>query len=182
VLLSDYALQVRLIFALIVAGKTAKFAGDKTSQLLGYAQEGESPFEMLQRLAEKNLLRHALETVKTGNYSKLKTAFEHLPRRKLDLRTCTPDELESVPGIGPKTSRFFILWTRPNAEYAALDVHILRWLRALGYLAPWVTPNTPRAYRRWEQVFLKEAASRKMKPAALDAEIWGAGERGEVIP
>lgn len=172
-------LQARLIYALIVAGKSATFADKKTRELLKYAKKKELPFEMLARLAEGNLLGHALTTAKTGNYYKLNAAFRDIARMRcqLDLDACGPEELERISGVGPKTSRFFIMWTRGKGNYAALDTHVLRWLRAQGYLAPWATPTTFKSYAKWEKVFLGEAAKRNMEPAKLDAQIWEEGSR-----
>jgi len=47
----------------------------------------------------------------------------------MDLRSCTTADLESIMGVGPKTSRFFILHSRPNEKMVVLDVHLLRYLR-----------------------------------------------------
>jgi thermostable 8-oxoguanine DNA glycosylase len=85
-------------------------------------------------------------------------------------------EGRKIHGIGPKTSRFFILWTRPHERYAALDVHILRWLRGLGHNAPRSTPNG-RKYGELEKIFLSEADKRGLSPGELDAQVWEAGRR-----
>ena len=170
-------LQAKLIYALIVAGKSARFADEKTRALLEHRHPGELPFDMLGRLNVAMKLWDTLHEVRTGNYRKLEKAFQYLDNSDLDLVTCTPQQLEFIPGVGPKTSRFFILWTRPDAECAALDVHILRWLRSLGYLAPFTTPQNGETYRHWERVFLKEAQDRGMKPSKLDAQVWEAGAK-----
>jgi hypothetical protein len=170
-------LQAKLIYALIVAGKSAKFADEKTRALLGHRRCDELPFDMLDRLNREMKLWDVLQKVRTGNYRKLERAFQYLDNSDLDLAACTPQQLEFIPGVGPKTSRFFILWTRPDAECAALDVHILRWLRTLGYLAPFATPQDGETYGRWERVFLREAQERGMKPAKLDAQVWEAGAK-----
>ena len=47
----------------------------------------------------------------------------------LDLRTCTIADLEAIKGIGPKTSRFFMLHSRPDQEMVVLDVHLLRYCK-----------------------------------------------------
>jgi thermostable 8-oxoguanine DNA glycosylase len=170
-------LQAKLIYALIVAGKSAKFADEKTRALMEYRHSDELPFDMLLRLRMEMKLWDALKAVRTGNYRKMERALQYLSESDLELTTCTPQQLEFIPGVGPKTSRFFILWTRPDAECAALDVHILRWLRTLGYLAPFSTPQDGETYGWWERVFLKEAQERGMKPSKLDAQVWEAGAK-----
>jgi thermostable 8-oxoguanine DNA glycosylase len=79
--------------------------------------------------------------------------------------------LEQIYGIGPKTSRFFILWTRPNASFAALDRHILRWLREKGYQVS-KTPPTGKRYCELENIFLEEARQLNKSARQLDSEIW----------
>lgn len=176
-------LQSRLIYAMIVAGKSAAFADKATKAFLSHRRADELPFEMVVRTIQLDTLDRDLRRARTGNYTKLKGALTWIAvhGHEMDLSKATPEELEFIPGVGPKTSRFFILWTRPDARYAALDVHILRWLRAEGYLAPWTTPGDQEKYRHWEQVFLAEADKRGLTPAVLDAQIWEAGAK-QVMP
>ena len=82
-----------------------------------------------------------------------------------------PEELEEIHGIGPKTSRFFIMWTRPGANYAALDTHILKWLALRGHKVPKSTPSGKK-YKEIEKIFLREAAELGMSPQELDTIIW----------
>jgi hypothetical protein len=93
----------------------------------------------------------------------------------LDIATCTVEQLEDVHGIGKKTSRFFVMYTRPGKHrYAILDVHILDWLRSQGYQAPKHTPKATSTYNRLEQEFIREADARGVTPLELDAAIWKA--------
>jgi thermostable 8-oxoguanine DNA glycosylase len=63
----------------------------------------------------------------------------------LDLRTCTIADLEAIKGIGPKTSRFFMLHSRPDQELIVLDIHILRYLkRRFRMKVPKSTPSGKR--------------------------------------
>lgn len=167
--------QLKLIYALIVAGKSARFANDKIAALFHKEPKGCLPFTSIKCWIEQGALRERLEEVGTGNYTKLDKALREIVEANLDLATCTPQELEDLPGIGPKTSRFFILWTRPNEQYAALDVHILRWMREQGYDAPRGTPQSPALYAQLERAFLAEAHKRGMTPRELDLLIWEAG-------
>jgi thermostable 8-oxoguanine DNA glycosylase len=122
-------------------------------------------------------LDRRLREARTGNYGKLARGLRELVDARLDLARCTPAELQRVYGIGPKTSRFWILWTRPGARYAALDVHVLRWLRSLDYQAPASTPANPKLYDQLERAFLAEADRRGLTPRELDFEIWQAGSQ-----
>jgi endonuclease III len=89
----------------------------------------------------------------------------------LDLRTCTAEDLEKIPGIGRKTSRFFLLHSRKNADCACLDVHILRWLQEQGVETTDRTPSSAKEYRRLEQEFLSRVPAGK-SVAEFDLEIW----------
>lgn len=169
-------LQARLIYCLIVAGKSAGFADACTQKLLLSAEPGERPFDLIRRLIAKKRLKKRLKQCKTGNYNKLRRALEELVNIEIDLSSCSAEQLEEIHGIGPKTARFFLLWTRPNALHAALDVHVLRWMRKQGYDAPESTPTGER-YRALEWAFIVEARRRGMRPRELDERIWSQGAK-----
>lgn len=163
-----------LLYACVVAGKSAKFADAVMGRLCLFKQGDETPFEMVRRLGDR--LESVLREVRTGNYGKLARCFRDLAAdEKLDLLTCTPDDLEAFHGIGPKTSRFFIMWIRPEERHAALDVHVLRWLRAQGHDAPESTPSAGPIYDALQAIFLQEAEKRGVSPRQLDFAIWKAG-------
>ena len=117
-------------------------------------------------------LAERLKAAGLGCYNLKGRGFHTITKMGLDLRTCTAEDLERCPGIGLKTSRFFILHTRRAARVACLDTHILRWLSDLGYKAPKVTPNSKKVYRELEAIFLGLARKKRMSPARLDLAIW----------
>jgi hypothetical protein len=134
----------------------------------------ETPIEFLRRRLKDNgidaLLRHA----RTGNYTKLKAfIIEWVSGPPIDLWAVGPQELEELHGVGPKTSRFFIMWTRPGekSRYAALDTHVLKWMRYLGYSVPKSTPSGSK-YAEIEALFLKECDKRHMTAREVDSMIW----------
>lgn len=175
-----FELQARLLYAMIVAGKSAEFANNAITRFLMPMPRAYLPFQWIARMNVEGL-EERLKKAKTGNYTKLARGFKELATAHLDLRKCEPEEMERIFGIGPKTSRFWLLWTRPSAKYAALDVHILRWLRGRGYDAPKATPASSKRYARLETVFLKEAAAVGMTPRELDSKIWEEGARNRSI-
>ena len=180
--MTDQELQLRLLYAVIVAGKSAKFAEQAMARLfVGLGDE--LPFHRIRVWFCNGYLDYRLRMAKVGNYGKVFKAFHQVAFADLDLRTCSPDQLETIHGVGPKTARFFIIWTRPDARVAALDVHILRWLRQLGYDAPSQTPQGKK-YAELEAVFLVEAEKRGMTPRQLDESIWSAGanrDQGQIF-
>ena len=166
-------LEARLIYSLIVAGKSARFAERVLGLFLSGCEEGEDPLGMIARLDAAGRLDSHLRKARMGNYNKMARALRYLIENPIDLATATPEQLERAPGIGPKTSRFFILWTRPGARYAALDVHVLRWLGEHGYDVPRSTPTGER-YAHLERAFLAEADALGLTARQLDARIWDA--------
>lgn len=167
-------LQWHLVYAVLVAGKTAEFAESCCRRMFGH---DELPFDRIKRRGHWTGYRFTsgigwwLREVRTGRYALLERCFAELIQ--LDPATCTVEDLEAIPGIGPKTSRFFLLWTRPGVEFAALDTHVLKWLREQGYDAPKATP-TGRKYQELEKAFLDEARKRGKTARELDEEIWTA--------
>lgn len=165
--LDDRELQARLIFSVVVAGKNAKFARNVIDKLFGKYKK--LPFDVVRQWVKDGSLEKRLRAARSGNYGKLVKCLPKLI--ELDPRTATLEELEQISGIGPKTSRFYHLWIGKNTRCAALDVHILKFLRGLGYDAPKNTP-TGQKYRDLEEVFLAECVKRNTTPNQLDADVW----------
>lgn len=163
-------LEYRLLFAITVAGKSEKFATNAMRSFFACAPD-KGPFEAVRVMEQEKVLGMCIRSARMGNYAKLERAFREVVTAGLDLLKCTPEQMEKVHGIGPKTSRFFILWTRPNVRHAALDTHILKWLRYLGHAAPMSTPSGEK-YSALERAFLAECDARKMTPRDVDAQIW----------
>ena len=170
--LNEKELQEHILFWVCAAGKNGRTAAkccDKFLNLIG-ANEIYLPFTVIQGLP-REILPGLLKNCGIGCYnSKARTMWE-LAHSKLNLKTCTAEDLEEIYGIGMKTSRCFILHSRENARYAGLDTHILKFLRKLGYDAPKSTP-TGKKYLKLESIFLKYADKLGKKPADLDLEIW----------
>ena len=167
-------LQKKFLYCVIVAGKTAEFAKEKLQEWEwgSYVKEGELPFQAIRRLNQNNQLRQSFEESKTGNYTKLTRACQEIIKSDINLKTCDPEELEQIYGVGPKTSRFFVMWTRDDEEYGILDTHILKWLQEQGYDVPDDTPQNKDRYKNIQNIFLNEAKNRKMEPRELDFMIW----------
>ena len=169
--MSAFELEAKLFYSAVVAGKCATFANQCVARWLENVWSEETPFLTAARLDLDGSLEASLRKARTGNYQKLIRVLRIAMLKKIDLSMVSPGELETIPGIGPKTSRFFVVWTRPEERHAVLDVHILRWLAGKGYDVPVHTPSKKR-YAEIEQMFLGEADKAGKTPRELDFEIW----------
>lgn len=171
---TDAELEELILFLVLVAGKQA----NRTAYLLERFLEGnlDRPFDYIRELIKNNSLDSELRKHKTGNYTKTEKAFKQLVDNYSgsDLRKITRDELLKIHGIGLKSASCFLLWTKESAKnsYAALDTHILAFLREeLKLKTPKSTPSK-NEYLKLEKIFLTYARSLKRDAASLDLEIW----------
>jgi thermostable 8-oxoguanine DNA glycosylase len=165
-----YELEEFALFSILVAGKTARVQAEKLDSFLRLCRDlNYTPFQYVQSLVTIELLITVAKAYKLGQYTRVVRAFDDIS--KLDVKTCTIADLESCYGIGPKTARFFILHTRKNQKVAALDTHILKFLKSKGVKK--VPKNTPvgKEYERLEKIFLSMVPKGK-SVAEFDLEIW----------
>ena len=172
-------LEEFLMFAILVAGKTAKTQAEKLDWFLKTARIIKvSPFKWLRYLIdyEDELLKAShlserLKTYKLGQYNRIEKAFRGILQFEGRLDAVTLEELESIEGIGPKTARFFLLHSRPDQKVAALDTHILKFMAEKGYKVPKSTPSKKK-YGQIEKDFLTECEKAGKDVADMDLEIW----------
>lgn len=169
---TDEELETFWLFCGCVAGKTAstqaRLLGGFLENLPG--RPSSTPFERVRRAAMRGELLQAVIDSRLGQYSRL-TRFM-IESLNLDLRNCTVEQLEAIPGCGPKTARMFLMFSRPDQRFAALDTHVLKHLRANGIEAPKTTPPAGKTYRRLELEFLKLADASGMSVADYDLMVW----------
>jgi thermostable 8-oxoguanine DNA glycosylase len=182
---SEIELQEYLLFCACVAGKTspvqAKNLVVQAKKLEDFLYPstllGKTPFEYINHLEASGKLMPRLRYTKLGQYNRLHELFKKIIA--LDVENVDIDELENVPGIGPKTSRFFLLHSRPNQRVAVLDTHILSWLRenTKGISISTSTPQTKSRYNTIEKLFISEADKRNIGIAEFDLHIWNERSR-----
>lgn len=180
--MEEAGLQRKLVYCVVVAGKNAGFASRVVDKLFpkvvprGF--ECHDPFSLIDYWHRHGLLTRKLREAKTGNYLKLSKCLPEVAKLRGRLGSVSVEELQGIHGIGPKTARFFVAWTRPGTRVAVLDVHVLRWLRENGFEGvPKSTPQSGRAYGRWEAVFLRCAEAMGLACWELDQQIWGGRSR-----
>jgi len=166
---SDSELERFALFSIAVAGKTAFIIAKQLEAFLSLGN-GNTPFQRVRDLISRGKLNWALRKARLGKYSILNKAFRQIVN--VDVRNCTVDMLENVHGVGPKTARFFLLHSRKDLRIAALDTHMLHYLRDQGYDAPTSTPSSKKKYAELEQAFISEADKHNMSVADFDLMIW----------
>jgi len=174
-------LEELLLFCVSVAGKSAGVTAAALDEFLA-SHPGKSPFDKIKWLIRDGALSAAIRASRLGKHTRLTRAFAELVEAGLDLTACTCDQLEAIHGIGPKTSRFFIVHTRPGEQLAVLDTHILRYMRSLGYEdIPDSTPTGGR-YLQIEQDFIALARREGRDIAEFDLWIWRQYARPAATP
>ena len=170
-----YEKEYFLIFSIIVAGRNAKMALEKAWRLLEFTWGEETPFDLIKHYIDHNTLAQKLKSLKIGQYTRIEKALKDIIN--LNVETCSLEDLLACHGVGNKTSRFFLLNTRKNANYAVLDTHVLKWLNSLfgnWMNVPKSTPTSGSRYALWEykaiQAMKKEYPERTL--AQADFEIW----------
>ena len=147
---SDFELEAFAIMCVCVAGKNAVQQAKKLEALLLQCPHDKLPLEWL-TLGSVVRTKEWLEFVKMGQYTRIAKAIHDLA--KLDLRTCTIDELAECHGIKYKTASFFVLHSRPNAKAVVLDTHVLKWLGHFVWPdeVPSSVPGSKKVYTKWAE-------------------------------
>jgi hypothetical protein len=178
---SPEELEELLLFCAFLGRHSAGDTADHLHSFLTTVHQGKhlmtfQPFEGLRRLGHRDGLAAELKNHSLWSHQKNARTIAALIECGLDLRTCTVEELEEIPGITPSAARLFLIHSRDKQPYACLDGAVLRYLSWQGIDAPATTPADPTEYRRLEQQFLRLAKEAGQTPAELDLEIRMAAE------
>ena len=175
--LTDDELEERILWWICAAGKNgitaAKCLNTLLNKLKAFWSCGDkmSPFDLI-KFSDIENLKEKMASSGIGCYNIKAKTFKELVESKLNLRTCSVDDLEKIKGIGCKTSRCFIIHSRPNQQLAGLDRHILNWLRDIGHKNIPISTPTGNKYKKIETIFLNEVKKSGKSVAELDLEIW----------
>lgn len=169
-------LEENILWWVCAAGKSGIRAARSLDNLLnGFSYFKFSPFKLILKFEElKYNLPEILKKYGIGCYNHKARTFLELAHSNLDLKTCTVENLESIYGVGCKTSHCFLLHSRPNVRHAGLDTHILQYLSDIGFKVPKSTP-VGKKYKELEQDFFNVARILGYDNLAeLDLKIWNA--------
>ena len=185
---NENELECFLLFCIVVAGKTAYIQARKLDEFLNSINsrlmmpEHIGPFQSLKSADQHGILLEEIHKAKLGQYKKIYKAFKYLLENKYDLKKTTPEILEDIPGVGMKTSRFFLLHSdiRYKNIIAILDTHILKFIRDnIDNRAPKSTPTIRVTYKYWQDVFLYWCEVNNKDAADFDLEVWKSYARKE---
>lgn len=180
---SQHELEEFWLFCLAVAGKTATQMAAKVDDFLSPRGIDEGPYDYVRRLLSEGRLKSELERVKMGKYKLLVRGYaECVAPSGPDLRTASPRDLEAIYGVKHKTSRFFILHSRENADVAVIDTHVLKYLKHRGYRD--IPDGVPQNHRYYEiESLMKGEATRSgMSFAGFDLAVWNHYSSKGVMP
>lgn len=187
---TDAELQEYFLFCTVVAGKTAMVQSRLLEGFLNsLPHPTANPFDRIfASMITNGGVMAKIKDSRLGQYNRLNKCWREaialfaedpLQARILGgarcgrtLRDCTVDDLESITGIGPKTARFFLLHTRADQKIAALDTHILHYLRDQGVVTPKGTPGKGAKYRELELKFIELAEASGESVADFDLRVW----------
>jgi thermostable 8-oxoguanine DNA glycosylase len=178
---SSSELEEFLLFCIVVAGKTAYIQAQKLEDFLVSVNkrlmmpENINPFQTIKSAEQHGTLFEEIKLAKLGQYKKIYSGFKYISDREYNLNRMTPKILEEIPGVGMKTSRFFLLHsdTFYKDRIAILDTHILKFIKEnIDDRAPKSTPVIPLTYRFWESKFLTWCLENKKNVADFDLEVW----------
>ena len=188
---TEEELQLFLLFCIVVAGKTAYIQAEKLEQFLLSVNERlmmpehVKPFQSIISADHHGILMQEIQKAKLGQYKKIYSAFKYISENKFDLSRMTSDQLELIPGVGMKTSRFFLLHSDKNYQnrIAILDTHILKFIKEnIDNRAPKSTPTIRVTYKYWEDLFLLWCEQNNKNVADFDLEIWKSYARTKKDP
>jgi len=178
---NQYELEEFLLFCIVVAGKTAYIQAQKLNDFLVSVNtrlcmpEYINPFQSLKSAEQHGILMEEIQKAKLGQYKKIYAGFKYISEHNLDLRKTTTEQLELVPGVGMKSSRFFLLHSDETYKdnIAILDTHILKFIKEnIDNRAPRSTPTIRVTYKYWEDVFLYWCELNNKNVADFDLEVW----------
>lgn len=151
----------------VAASKATKIFSAIDSLLESIRIPNKTPFELIAQMSRGQLCQ-LFKDYGIRFFNNKANYVKNLIEAKLNLWNCSLDQLEDIKGIGPKTARYFLLYTRPelDGQIAVIDTHVLKYLQYKGYKVPKTTPASGGAYKRLENLFIKH------KPKHLNMRSW----------
>jgi thermostable 8-oxoguanine DNA glycosylase len=171
---TDCELQEFLLFCICVSGKRSAIEAPKLDAFLSdnLYPLPLKPFMLIKYLDSVGKLERQLKKHRISPYGQRLKSFRAVSCLT-NLDSIGVTELNGVPGIGLKTSRFFLSHSRKGFDEPMLDTHILKYLRDNGYVdAPKSTPQNSEIYSKFANAFRSLANRLGKSVTDLDLEVW----------
>ena len=176
---TNFELQEFLMFCVLVAGKSAKTTAKNLEKLFSaIGVDAINPLEKIHNLKRSGYnLPELMRRLGFGCYNLKANALIDLANsvveKKMDIKSCSLNDLEKVKGIGPKTARFFMLYSRPDIkDIAVLDTHLLKYLQNEANIdVPKATPSGKK-YLELEKLLVDIVKKSGKTMHEFDLEIW----------
>ena len=172
---TQYELEEFILFCINVAGKKSSIEAPKLEVFIERAKDTTketTPFNCIRKLIKLGRLQEIMHWAKLSPYKQRYNSYVAAVQIQ-DLQTVDLNRLLQVPGVGLKTTRFFLSHSREDFDEPMLDTHILQFLRDQGYSgAPKSTPSNVGIYNYYANVFKMFARTMGKSVTDLDLEIW----------
>ncbi len=179
-------LEETLLFSICVAGKNARTTAVALEKFLGWGHNRTSrflcwnpgdpwkPFAMLRLLfatTHPYRVADAMRRCGLGCFNQRCKSFQYACQAGINLKRCTIQDLEKIPGVAEKTSRFFVLHTRRGVNVVPIDTHWMKHLRSLGLTTAERIPKGKR-YLELESTALGLIRKSGSTTADFDLALW----------
>lgn len=135
-------LEAYLLYVMTMANWEAKKAYDSLNRFL--SESTESPFAYIKMLNAQEKLLHKMQEARIFRANQKQRYFQAASEFTQDLRTASIEQLETIKGVGAKSSRYFVNFTRVDADEVHPDTHIIKGLIAHGVDVPKDKNGKPR--------------------------------------
>lgn len=145
-----------LLFGIFVAGKSSTTTAKGLDNLLYFAPINpfKNPAQNLVDMGEERF-KWTCKQAGLGCYSQRWNSIVSLAEwlKIHRLRDASLDQILEIKGVGNKTARFFILFSRPYARFAAVDTHILKQINKI-YETNLTLTGGNKHYKMLEQLWI----------------------------
>lgn len=155
---SDNDLMKLLLFAIFVAGKSSKTTAKGLDTLLYFAHNDMNK-DVIQNIVclGKERFVYLCKQHGLGCYNQRWDSVCSIDEFlwSHNLKDVSVDQLKEIKGVGNKTARFFLLYSRPFQKFAVIDTHIWKFLRETFPEAPEKPPTSDKEYKKWEKTWVE---------------------------
>ena len=145
-----------LLFGIFVAGKNSKVTAKRLDNLFYFAPTDilKNPAQWLMDMGEERF-KWVCKQSGLGCYNQRWKSVVSLNEwlKTNSLQYASLGQILEIKGVGNKTARFFILFSRPYARFAVVDTHILKEINSI-YGTDFTLTGSNKQYKMLEMLWL----------------------------